>query len=657
MIYGATQVDWTHCDLILGLSDDLLPVVSNPHRKISAKSNMKALGKAPSRLNALGTVVGIVGWTTKTTSSDEIDAWAKQPDYGICVQTRTIKAIDIDIDDTEVVKDVLNVIEKTLDVRLPKRGRSNSAKCLLVLNIPDKLGKRTIKTPHGLIEFLGHGQQFVAVGTHTSGTRYDWDGGLPDVIPDVSLDQFEALWAALQAAFGIEPDSKSKTTERTAILAESVSDDPISNALYDSGSVLALGTDGKMSIICPWEDEHSADTGLGATVYFPPHTGGYRQGNFKCLHAHCEGRTVHDLKSALDIHENDFEDISEETIDLRKKRKFPHISMYKFKEILPTQWLIKNVIPKASLGMMYGASTAGKSFAMLDIAGAIARGVDWRGNASVRGRVVYVCAEGQTGFRKRCAAYIEHNKLEEKDIDLDIIPFSPNLLNKNDVLELRATLSDVTGPIAVVVLDTLATVMCGGDENSATDTGKVLAVCRGLTTAFGTLILLVHHVGKDVSKGARGWSGVRAAVDVEIEVTKVGDDRMMRITKQKDGEEGRQFGFKLASVAVGEDEDGDPITSCVVEHIDTSLEEMRAKNKPLKINEQAVMDAIQTIVGLTAEIADTDTVVAHAMTLRGGGSASMRSNVKRSISAMLKGGKIREVVGKNGSIGLEIVTV
>jgi hypothetical protein len=76
--------------------------------------------------------------------------------------------------------------------------------------------------------------------------------------------------------------------------------------------------------------------------------------------------------------------------------------------------------------------------------------------------------------------------------------------------------------------------------------------------------LAVHHAGKDASKGSRGWSGIKAAADAQIEVLRHEDgQREIHLEKMKDGEDGVRFGFKLETVEIGTDEDGDRITSCV----------------------------------------------------------------------------------------------
>jgi hypothetical protein len=76
--------------------------------------------------------------------------------------------------------------------------------------------------------------------------------------------------------------------------------------------------------------------------------------------------------------------------------------------------------------------------------------------------------------------------------------------------------------------------------------------------------LAVHHAGKDLSKGSRGWSGIKAAADVQIEVLRHEDGRReIVIEKMKDGEDGVRWGFKLETILLGLDDDGDDITSCV----------------------------------------------------------------------------------------------
>lgn len=249
-----------------------------------------------------------------------------------------------------------------------------------------------------------------------------------------------------------------------------------------------------------------------------------------------------------------------------EKAKFAISDAGAFADGPPQSWIIKGVLPRAEVGMVYGESTAGKSFIMIDMLACIVRGVPWRGMRTKPGRVVMVVAEGASGARGRLKAYAQHHRIDLSALPFGIIPDTPNLRTKDDVKELSARIKE-WGGADVVVIDTLLASVAGANENSSDDMGEVLANCRRLNRATGAMVILVHHAGKDASRGARGWSGLKGNMDVQLEVTRdklVG--RAIRLEKSKDGAEGKAMGFNLHVVTIGTDEDGDPITSCVVEH-------------------------------------------------------------------------------------------
>jgi AAA domain/Primase C terminal 2 (PriCT-2) len=243
-----------------------------------------------------------------------------------------------------------------------------------------------------------------------------------------------------------------------------------------------------------------------------------------------------------------------------KPPRFTPISVAEFANRPPPSWIIKGVLPKAELVVLYGESGSGKSFLALQMAAAIARGVPWRGLKTRPGRVVYIAAEGAGGFRNRCVAYAQAEGIELADLPLDIIAEAPNLLLKEDAKDVAKGI----GRADVVFVDTWAQVTPGGNENAGEDMGKALSHCKGIKRATGAVVVLVHHSGKDASKGARGWSGLRAAADAELEVVRSPGGRSLRTAKQKDGADDLEWGFALETVQLGVDEDLDPITSCIV---------------------------------------------------------------------------------------------
>ncbi len=276
--------------------------------------------------------------------------------------------------------------------------------------------------------------------------------------------------------------------------------------------------------------------------------------------------------------------------DPAKPLRFQVVPVGEFADHPPPEWIVKGVVPRAELMVVFGESGSGKTFAVLDLVGAIARGTEWRGCRVKQGRVVYVAAEGAGGFRNRLKAYGLQHEIALLDIPMGVIADAPNLMNKPDALDVCKAIK-AAGGADVVVIDTFAQAMPGANENAGEDVGKALAHCKGIHRSTGALVILVHHAGKDASKGARGWSGLRAAADAEMEVSRTPAGRMLRVTKQKDGDDGLAWGFALDTVNVGIDADGEPVTSCIV--VDAALPAAGVRLKPLGVVEAVVNAVIQ----------------------------------------------------------------
>jgi len=245
--WGATTDEW---DLFtrMGLVADLLPVVSNPQATVSPHSKIAGIGKTPSHYNGMGHVAGLPGWTDKQVTAKQVGDWSKNPDYGICLQTRNVRAFDIDVDDREKAQAIADFLADEL-LLPPKRYRANSGKCLLAFRVAGELPKRMLPVDGGvddkgeprkaMVEFLGNGQQFIAAGTHTSGVRYLWDWYGQADFPEVALDDFERVWAALVERFGTgvvgEGGVNRKKGERLAM------DDVVVDILEKKGLALGYG--------------------------------------------------------------------------------------------------------------------------------------------------------------------------------------------------------------------------------------------------------------------------------------------------------------------------------------------------------------------------------------------------------------------------------
>lgn len=300
--WGATPQQWDRlCEE--GLTEDLLPVVSRKDAVVSAQSKLKEVGKTPSKYNREGFVSGIADWTNYKATPQDIDEWKQQRDYGICIQTRNVRAFDIDTTDPKTAEAIAEFLAARIKVfskyDAAIRWRENSPKCLLPVRVEGEHYKKTVKVPGGMVELLANGQQFVAFGMHPSMTRYKWKNkGFPQITPE----QYAELWEDLCDTFGIEPPSES----RKRLNGETID---INDPIIEQLDVLDFGSDGQAFIECPFKDEHTTESSESATAYFPAGTNGYAKGHFKCMHAHCAHRTDQDFMDALGVDLCQFEPI------------------------------------------------------------------------------------------------------------------------------------------------------------------------------------------------------------------------------------------------------------------------------------------------------------------------------------------------------------
>lgn len=262
-----------------------------------------------------------------------------------------------------------------------------------------------------------------------------------------------------------------------------------------------------------------------------------------------------------------------------------------------SSWLVKGVIPQAQMGVIYGASGSGKSFFVLNLLGAIAQGHDWRNHRTTKANVCWIAAEGQEDMRKRVFGYCQDQGISPETFTMQFVDEAPNFLEEIDIKTLITQVRKADIKFDVIVVDTLAQVMAGGNENSSEDMGRVLAYCKQLTRELGAMVILIHHSGKDESRGARGWSGLRAAADFELEVLRSGDDRVAVVTKMKGGEDGSEFGFHLETVVVGQDEDGEAEVTCIVRDDDGTKQSVKASTEPAGEIQKTILSCAAQLLG------------------------------------------------------------
>ena len=219
---------------------------------------------------------------------------------------------------------------------------------------------------------------------------------------------------------------------------------------------------------------------------------------------------------------------------------------------------------------------------------AISSGSVFYGNKTTQCPVVYVALEGTGGIAKRVKAYETHHKIKLPNtfrIVTDMLSLFSSEASVFAEAVIEAGLNE-----GVIVIDTLAQSAPGSDENSSAHMGMIISNAQLLQRMTNGLVVLIHHTGKDASRGARGHSSLYAALDAALEVKRTQGGLEWLSAKVKDGASGNATPFRLERVVLGKDEDGDEISSCVAVG---DLLRKPTLTQPSGKNQKAVLDALR----------------------------------------------------------------
>lgn len=235
-----------------------------------------------------------------------------------------------------------------------------------------------------------------------------------------------------------------------------------------------------------------------------------------------------------------------------KRRRFQPLSFGELRDWTAPKWLAERLIPAGGLAVVYGRPKAGKTFWSLDLSLSVATGRSFHGISVNRGRTTYVAAEGGPArLRDRIAAWLRHRGADQSELSgwWDLVISPVDLIDRGQVGQL---LKELGQPRDLVILDTLARCM-SGDENTQKDMSAAVAGCDRLRSELSAAVLLVHHEGKDGSKGARGSTVLRGAIDTGIRARSEGKRIIFSVEDQRDDEPLAPTSFELAPVVLGND--------------------------------------------------------------------------------------------------------
>lgn len=283
-------------------------------------------------------------------------------------------------------------------------------------------------------------------------------------------------------------------------------------------------------------------------------------------------------------------------------------------------YIIKGLIERGQHILAYGPSNTGKSFVTTDLAFRLAADITrWFGMKANKCNVLIITSEGgERSFGKRAAAVIQEHDISPDALCLQVITKAPNFGTSEEDAKTIVQFAQEAFPdgVDLIINDTLAKSMHGQSEDRAEGMGVYLTNVRTVINALDCAFVSVHHTGKDETRGARGSYAATADADAILQFETCDDsDRnnvlaAFNIEKMRDGACGLRFGYRLREVEVAVDDEGEPITTMVVDELD----EAPAKNngqRDLTVNQRAALDCLfEAIFELGQECPDPEHVPA-----------------------------------------------
>ena len=225
--------------------------------------------------------------------------------------------------------------------------------------------------------------------------------------------------------------------------------------------------------------------------------------------------------------------------DLERGRIVIRDAAYYLSERPPIEYIVERLIAESSVNVWFGQWGAKKTWAAIDLAVCVASGKQWLGMATEPCNVLIIDEEsGDTRLANRIKDVMRGELGEMADASVPIKSVSLaqfNLLKNSDDADLLARLV-LELDAKLIIIDALADVMLGGDENAVKDTQPVFANLRFIAELTGAAFIVIHHANK--GGGYRGSSAIAGAIDTLLSVESKQDNSLItfKTEKMRDGE-------------------------------------------------------------------------------------------------------------------------
>jgi hypothetical protein len=562
------------------------------------------------------------GWTSRPPEALNYNAHASASIGVLTGGAHNLVAVDVDVLHSPTASQIEALIGDELG-EAPRRI-GNAPKSLFLFRCAEpflktRTGVYEIAGDDSAVEILGEGQQFVASGVHPDTHQlYRWpDDSLIDLSPaDLTVVTAADLHTFLDRCrniLGRAGTLKGRVSERTATVnggglnlkeqeGEMSEVDaalaflPNNDVHYDDWvNTLhaikgAVGEDGR-ELAHRWSsrsdkyDEAETDRAWDSIKHVNSIGAGSIY-NWAKQHGFNLREVRHEAKEEVRV------EAAQEAVKGRI------LSLGQLASLPPPTPLVDGLIFRNTLVNVFGPPASFKSFLALDIGLSIAHGGTWHGREVHTGGVLYIAGEGSAGIRKRAMAWMHNHGVIDNGEPFFVLPQAVNIRDKAEVDALIEETRETLQP-ALVIIDTLARTFGGGDENSNVDMGEFIMQCDRIKSAFdGATVMIIHHSGKDTTRGARGHSSLYGAVDTELELkrTQGSDTVTIRNSKQKDAEEtdGIQMTARTVTLPPGDGLWLEEETSIVLDY--DEAREAVTREKKLGGNQKAVMQQLQRAI-------------------------------------------------------------
>jgi len=526
-------------------------------------------------------------------------------DDNVGIRTGRVIALDIDIDDTTINHIINDAVQFEYGGAVPTRWRADSSRRMYLFRTEDTdFLKVTRDLEHkGVrcrIEVLGKGQQFMAFGTHPDGAALHWDDWVHvDALSCISREELSTFLDQIIGDLGAEHVTYARFSGRPAVRLEqpntmaysSLVPPSLVEALNnldpdDYGTWISTGMALKSSEE-PWAYVAWTDWAAQSSKYPGEAACRGRWRGFAATRTSLDslGRSagvavcLDQLDAIPDWIPPPPKALPAPPQIIESDGRKNYLSLDQWARKKPPSWLVKQLLPSNGLFSIVAASNVGKTFLLLDLMTSITENRDWFGlktRAPEDNVAVMFAYEGSPIVRARG---IHHKYGRDAGKRVIVLPGWPKLGSDESIDKVISVLGEIQaaeGPICMIAFDTLNLALQGANENSAEDMGDALRGLKRLQAAFRTAAVgVVHHLGKDHSKGGRGHSSLLGGIDTEIRITEDQASGIRRIGLAKSRDSNRGAGdigaFVLQPCQVGMDEDGDPITSCYIDPKDVTM--------------------------------------------------------------------------------------